>query len=99
MIILEKVKIHLVLICWCCNEKEETTTHVFLKSSLANKLWRQFADFAGTQIEGMHIQQLIIAWWKFKSSPQLLEVMTAMPTIIMWTMWKRINIYKAWRKH
>ena len=45
----------------------------------------------------MHLQQLIITWWKFKSSPQLQGVMRAMPTINMWTIWKRRNSIKHGR--
>jgi len=89
------MKIQVVSRCWCCDEKkEETMSHIFLTASLANKLWRQFANFAGVRIEGMHLQQLIIEWWKFNTSPQLQRVMRAMPAIIMWTIWKRRNNIK-----
>ncbi|KAK4730438.1 hypothetical protein R3W88_023426 [Solanum pinnatisectum] len=81
---LEKMKIQVVSRSWCCDEKkEETTSHIFLTASLANKLWRQFANFAGLRMKGMHLQQLIIEWWKFNTSPQLQRVMRAMPAIII----------------
>ena len=42
----------------------------------------------------MHLQQLIITWWKFELLPQLQGVMRAMPTINMWTIWKRRSSIK-----
>ncbi|WMV08191.1 hypothetical protein MTR67_001576 [Solanum verrucosum] len=45
-------------------------------------------------MEGMLLQQLIIAWWKQKASPKLQEVYRAIPTIILWTIWKRRNVIK-----
>jgi len=59
------MKINIVSRCWCCDRKEEETiTHLFLTASIATKLWRFFANHAGINIEGMHLQQLINAWWK-----------------------------------
>ncbi|KAG5579245.1 hypothetical protein H5410_049872 [Solanum commersonii] len=64
------------------------------RASNKDELWRQFANFAGLRMQGMHLQQLIIEWWKFNTSPQLQRVMKAIPTIIMWTIWKRRNNIK-----
>ncbi|KAH0637696.1 hypothetical protein KY289_037611 [Solanum tuberosum] len=69
-------------------------THLFLIASIAYWLWKQFAGFAGIHMDGMHLQQLIIAWWTQKTSPQLQGVMRAMPAIIMWTLWKGRNNLK-----
>ncbi|KAH0713632.1 hypothetical protein KY289_009591 [Solanum tuberosum] len=62
---LKRMKINIVSRCWCCDRKEEETiTHLFLTAPIATKLWRFFANYAGINIEGMHLQQLINAWWK-----------------------------------
>ncbi|KAH0636380.1 hypothetical protein KY290_036818 [Solanum tuberosum] len=92
---LKRMKLQLVSRCWCCEKKkEETMTHLFLTASIANRLWKQFAGFAGIHMDGMHLEQLIIAWWTQKTSPQLQGVMRAMPAIIMWTLWKGRNNLK-----
>lgn len=93
--ILKRMKIHLVSRCWCCEKKEEETmSHLFLTAFIANRLWRQFANFAGIHMEGMHLQQVIITWWTHKTSPKLQEVLRAMLAIIMWTLWKGRNNMK-----
>ncbi|KAG5616090.1 hypothetical protein H5410_015914 [Solanum commersonii] len=69
-------------------------TYLFLTAPIANKLWRQFADCAGIKMEGMLLQQIIIAWWKHKASPKLQEVYRAIPTIVLWTIWRRRNAIK-----
>ncbi|KAK6789632.1 hypothetical protein RDI58_013432 [Solanum bulbocastanum] len=92
---LKKMKINIVSRCWCCqNKKEETMTHLFLTAPIANKLWRHFVDCAGIKMEGMLQQQIIIAWWKHKASPQLQEVYRAIPAIVLWTIWRRRNAIK-----
>ncbi|XP_047267409.1 uncharacterized protein LOC124897848 [Capsicum annuum] len=41
------MRINIVSRCWCCDDKnEETIEHLFLTSSIAKRLWRQFAIFA-----------------------------------------------------
>ncbi|KAH0663944.1 hypothetical protein KY285_028886 [Solanum tuberosum] len=62
------------------------------------RLWkRRIAtddNLKSMQMESMHLQQLIINWWKHSYNAKLEVVMRAMPTIIMWTLWKRRNNLK-----
>ncbi|XP_015159786.1 uncharacterized protein [Solanum tuberosum] len=92
---LKKMRINIASRCWCCDRKEkETMTHLFLIAPIANMLWRYFSLFAGINIEGMRLQQLIISWWKQKAIPKLQSIYRAIPTIIMWSLWKRRNALK-----
>ncbi|KAH0724746.1 hypothetical protein KY284_000611 [Solanum tuberosum] len=92
---LKKMRINIASKCWCCDRKEkETMTHLFLTAPIANMLWRYFALFTGINIKGMHLQQLIISWWKQKATPKLQSIYRAIPTIIMWSLWKRRNALK-----
>lgn len=61
---LKRLGIELVSRCWCCEDKKEKTmSHILLTAPIAFKLWRQFALFAGVQINNPHLQQMIITWW------------------------------------
>ncbi|KAH0776333.1 hypothetical protein KY290_007744 [Solanum tuberosum] len=81
---LKRMSIPIVSRCWCCvNKVEETMTHLFLTAPIAIRLLRQFANFAGINLEGMHLQQIIIIWWKHPAPPKLQVIYRAMPAIIM----------------
>uniref|UniRef100_M1BF38 RNase H family protein n=1 Tax=Solanum tuberosum TaxID=4113 RepID=M1BF38_SOLTU len=89
------MRIPIVSRCWCCDTKvEETMTHLFLTAPIATRLWRQFAIFAGINIDGMHLQQLIITWWNHDAPTKLQVIYRVMPALIMWTLWKRRNTIK-----
>lgn len=50
--------------CWCCtNPTQETITHVFLRSPLANRTWSYFGSSAGVLIEELIFRETILAWW------------------------------------
>ncbi|KAH0669175.1 hypothetical protein KY289_023668 [Solanum tuberosum] len=92
---LKRININIVSRCWCCEQfEEETMSHLFLTSSIANRLWKQFAIFAGLNIKGMHLQLLITTWWKLDGPTKLQVMYKAIPSIIMWTLWKRRNAKK-----
>ncbi|KAH0734680.1 hypothetical protein KY285_010387 [Solanum tuberosum] len=75
---LKKMRINIASRCWYCDrKKEETMTHLFLTAPIDNRLWRYFALFVGINIEGMHLQQLIISWWKEKATPKLQSIYRA----------------------
>lgn len=58
--ILRKMRISLASRCYCCeNFSQETMSHLFLTSLLAQKLWRLFATCAGISMKGNHLQQVI----------------------------------------
>ena len=89
------MKIHLLSICLCCNEKrEKTLTNILWIASLANKIWRKNCEFrrythkrnAFTKINHYLVEIQIITTTTRSNR--------AMPTINVWTIWKRRNSKK-----
>lgn len=69
----------------------ETMTHLLLTAPITQRLWKQFASCAGFSIDGLHLHQLIFRWWEYEGSPKLQQIMKAIPTIVIWELWKRRN--------
>ncbi|XP_060200166.1 uncharacterized protein LOC132628400 [Lycium barbarum] len=93
--IMKRMQIALPSRCWCCsNPQQETMSHLFLTSPIAEKLWRMFASCAGLIIEGRQLSQVILSWWTTEANPQLQTILRAVPAIIMWEIWKRRNAIK-----
>lgn len=69
-------------------------SHLFLTSYTAAKLWRLFANVAGIKIEGLQLSQVVIKWWTQDCCSTLKPIMKAVPTIIIWNLWKRRNNLK-----
>lgn len=65
--------------------------HLFLTAPIAQKLWKQFANVAGIQLEGKHLKQLILTWWDCPGPAKLRRVFQAVLAIVMWELWKRRN--------
>ncbi|KAH0732001.1 hypothetical protein KY289_003189 [Solanum tuberosum] len=42
-------------------------------------------------IDNMHLQQVIIHFWRITGPSKLMRVYRAIPSLIMWTLWKRRN--------
>lgn len=40
--------------------------HLFLTTPIAQKLWEQFVNCAGIQVQGKHLQQLIYSCWNYQ---------------------------------
>ncbi|KAK6792023.1 hypothetical protein RDI58_011104 [Solanum bulbocastanum] len=75
--------------CYCCEEfEEETTQHLFLTAPIAQKLWKQFAS--GIQQHGC-LKQMITGWWEANTPIKLQFIFQAIPSIILWELWKRRN--------
>ncbi|KAH0761002.1 hypothetical protein KY290_017075 [Solanum tuberosum] len=92
---LKRIKIHVASKCYYCNKGElETMSHLFLTAPIAQKLWKQFATCVGININGLSLQQLIYRWWEHKISNKLGQILKAVPTIIMWELWRRRNDIK-----
>lgn len=69
-------------------------SHLFLTSSIATKLWRLFADFAGIQIEGLQLSQVCNKWWTSDCCSKLKPLLRVAPAIVTWNLWKRRNRLK-----
>lgn len=65
--------------------------HVFLIAPIAQELWKQFAIFAGIDLENMHLQQLLITWWRIQAPSKLNKVLKMVPALVMWELWRRRN--------
>ncbi|XP_070037046.1 uncharacterized protein [Nicotiana tomentosiformis] len=81
--------------CWCCtNPMEETRQHVFFTSYAAKTVWSYFLNHAGIGVEGITFHQAVVKCWTAKVIPRLQPIMPALPSIIIWELWKRHNSYK-----
>uniref|UniRef100_A0A0V0H4V4 Putative ovule protein n=1 Tax=Solanum chacoense TaxID=4108 RepID=A0A0V0H4V4_SOLCH len=77
--------------CYCCEEfEEETIQHLFHTTLTAQKLWKQFASRAGIQQHGC-LKQMITRWWEANTPIKLKFIFQAIPSIILWELWKRRN--------
>ncbi|XP_019250979.1 PREDICTED: uncharacterized protein LOC109229885 [Nicotiana attenuata] len=80
---------------WCCTQpKEETLQHLFFKSDTTRSVWSYFLSRAGIAMEGLSMHQAIIKCWTAKVCPRLKPIMQAMPSCIVWELWKRRNNMK-----
>lgn len=92
---LRRMHIHIVSKCFCCDTSEcESMEHLFQTAPIAKKLWRQFALCAGICLDGGQLLPSINKWWNFEANSKLQYVMKAVPTILMWELWKRRNAIK-----
>lgn len=50
--------------CWCCDKpQQETLAHAFLKSNSANRTWSYFCYFAGLNMDGLQLREVIMLLW------------------------------------
>lgn len=81
--------------CWCCaNAREETMHHLFVTSYAAKKVWSYFLNNAGIGVEGITFHQAVTKCWSANVIPRSQPIMQALPSIIVWELWKTRNIYK-----
>lgn len=92
--VVQSMGINIASRCWCCTHpKFETMSHLFLTSDTATKLWRMFANVVGIHIEGLQLSQVGTS----DCCPILKPLMIAVPTVIIWNLWKRRNSFKHGR--
>lgn len=78
--------------CWCCeNPEQETLSRVFLKSSTANRTWSYFCSFTGLNMTGRQLREVIMLWWGSKVNKEKRPCYRAMPSFIIWELWRRRN--------
>ncbi|XP_070045332.1 uncharacterized protein [Nicotiana tomentosiformis] len=78
--------------CWCCrNPKEETLPHVFLTSPAARYVWNYYGAPSGIRTYRKQLMQLINEWWSKPVNTSLNAVYQAMPSLIVWHLWKKKN--------
>ncbi|XP_019242354.1 PREDICTED: uncharacterized protein LOC109222448, partial [Nicotiana attenuata] len=81
--------------CWCCAApKEESLVHLFYTSKSAETVWRYFLPRAGISVQGLTLHQAITRCWTVPVVSRLKPVMQALPSCIVWELWKRRNSLK-----
>ncbi|XP_075111542.1 uncharacterized protein LOC142181841 [Nicotiana tabacum] len=81
--------------CWCfADPKEESLLHLFFTSNAARSVWTYFLRRAGIALDGLSLHQAIIKCWTAPVVPRLNPVLQALPTCIVWELWKRRNSLK-----
>ncbi|XP_019257820.1 PREDICTED: uncharacterized protein LOC109236045 [Nicotiana attenuata] len=81
--------------CWCCiMPNEESVGHIFFRSFTASRVWNYFFSYAGLSLEGLTLYQAIVKCWTVKVIPRLKPIFQALPSIIVWELWKRRNSNK-----
>lgn len=90
--ILRTIGISIVSKCWCYNVRaEETINHLFLTSFTAQKLWKNFVTCASFALEDSQVGTIIFKWWRFVGNLRRRQVLYAIPTILVWELWKMRN--------
>ncbi|KAH0779037.1 hypothetical protein KY290_005464 [Solanum tuberosum] len=89
---LKRMRMNIVSKYYCCDSGEmKTMTHLLLTAPIAQRLWKQFASCAGIIIGGQQLHKLIFQWWEYDGNPKVQHIMKAIPAIVMWELWKRMN--------
>ncbi|XP_019251272.1 PREDICTED: uncharacterized protein LOC109230201 [Nicotiana attenuata] len=57
-------------------------------------MWKYFLPAAGIKVEGLTFHQANVKCWTAKVIPRLQPIIQALPSIIVWELWKRRNSYK-----
>jgi len=81
--------------CWCCVQPdEESLQHLFFRSETAKTTWKYFLSRAGIAVEGLTLHQAITKCWTANVCLRLKPVMQALPSCVVWELWKRRNSMK-----
>nr|XP_016509454.1 PREDICTED: uncharacterized protein LOC107826922 [Nicotiana tabacum] len=81
--------------CWCCVQPdEESLQHMFFRSETAKTTWKYFLSRAGINVEGLTLHQAITKCWTANVCLRLKLVMQAIPSCVVWELWKRRNSMK-----
>ncbi|XP_075099940.1 uncharacterized protein LOC142176380 [Nicotiana tabacum] len=81
--------------CWCCVQPdEESLQHLFFRSETAKTTWKYFLSRAGIAVEGLTLHQAITKCWTANVCLRLKPVIQALPSCVVWELWKRRNSMK-----
>ncbi|XP_070010908.1 uncharacterized protein LOC142162804 [Nicotiana tabacum] len=73
---------------------EESLQHLFFRSETAKTTWKYFLLRAGIDVEGLTLHQAITKCWTANVCLRLKPVMQALPSCVVWKLWKRRNSMK-----
>ncbi|XP_075092414.1 uncharacterized protein LOC142172648 [Nicotiana tabacum] len=92
---LKRVGYYMPSKCWCCVQPgEESLQHLFFRSKTARTFWKYFLSTAGIAVEGLTLHQAITKCWTANVYLRLKPVMQALPSCVVWELWKRRNSMK-----
>lgn len=78
--------------CCCCEKpQEETLSHLFFTSHAANRVWNYFLTREGIRMEGLTLHQVVTRCWNARVLHRIKPIMQALPSCIVWELWKRRN--------
>nr|XP_016435260.1 PREDICTED: uncharacterized protein LOC107761549 [Nicotiana tabacum] len=60
----------------------------------AKIVWKYFLSRAGIRLEGLTLHQAITSCWTVQVLPRIKPIMQALPSCIIWELWKRRNSFK-----
>ncbi|XP_075097807.1 uncharacterized protein LOC142175134 [Nicotiana tabacum] len=81
--------------CWCCLQPdEESLQHLFFRSETARTTWKYFLSRAGIAVEGLTLHQAITKCWTANVCLRLKPIMQALPSCVVWELWKRRDSMK-----
>lgn len=80
------MRMNIVSRCYYCEAyQHETMQYLFLTVPIAQKLWEFFAKSArGFTVTGIHLQQMVIQWWKVKGPSKIRNIYRIVPALILW---------------
>ncbi|XP_075080127.1 uncharacterized protein LOC142165483 [Nicotiana tabacum] len=73
---------------------DESLQHLFFRSETAKTTWKYFLSRAGIAVEGLTLHQAITKCWTANVCLRLKPVMQALPSCVVWELWKRRNSMK-----
>ncbi|XP_075088118.1 uncharacterized protein LOC107829005 [Nicotiana tabacum] len=81
--------------CWCCVQPdEESLQHLFFRLETAKTTWKYFLLRADIAVEGLTLHQAITKCWTANVCLRLKPVIQALPSCVVWELWKRRNSMK-----
>nr|XP_016466901.1 PREDICTED: uncharacterized protein LOC107789578 [Nicotiana tabacum] len=97
MIWVKRMPFKIAFLCGKCGKQkpdEESLQHLFFKSETAKSTWKYFLSRAGIAVEGLTLHQAITKCWTANVCLRLKPVMQALPSCVVWELWKRRNSMK-----
>lgn len=89
---LHKIKMNIVFRCYCCDVyQQKTMQHLFLTSSITQKLWEHFVKCGGFTMTWVHLQQIVTQRWQVKGPNKIRNIYWIILTMVLWELWKRRN--------
>nr|XP_016492588.1 PREDICTED: uncharacterized protein LOC107812069 [Nicotiana tabacum] len=73
---------------------EESLQHLFFRSKTAKTTWKYFLSRVGIVVEGLTLHQAITKCWTANVCLRLKALMQALPSSVVWELWKRRNSMK-----